>query len=368
MIFGTAIMLLLIMLLVRTGLIDEWRAQIPENTPNHFVMNVAASEAPAVEALLTEKTSYEGELFPMIRGRHYCGERNACVGVAAQDARRTRPEWPARRPRRRQHPGRTQSHFRFRSAGEQRRHRRRVVGRRAGRACHFLEDEYAEDLGLGIGDVVAFDIGGLPLIATVTNLRRVEWDSLRPNFFIIFSPGALDGYPATYMTSFFLERAEKRFLNELLSAHPTITVIEVDAIITQVRSIIDRVSQAVELVLYLVLAAGALVLIASIQSSRDQRLKEHALLRALGGTRKLISGALASEFAVLGLFAGLVAVIGAEITVYALNSQVFELGTSLHPWLWLAGPTLGMAVIATVGYLGTRKLVHSPPVTVLREV
>ena len=141
-----------------------------------------------------------------------------------------------------------------------------------------------------------------------------------------------------------------------------------DAIITQVRSIIDRVSQAVELVLYLVLAAGALVLIASIQSSRDQRLKEHALLRALGGTRKLISGALASEFAVLGLFAGLVAVIGAEITVYALNSQVFELGTSLHPWLWLAGPTLGMAVIATVGYLGTRKLVHSPPVTVLREV
>ena len=123
-----------------------------------------------------------------------------------------------------------------------------------------------------------------------------------------------------------------------------------------------------ELVLFLVLGAGILVLIASIQSSRDLRLKEHALLRALGGTRRLISGALVSEFAILGAFAGIVAVVGAEITVYALNSRVFELGTDLHPQLWVAGPLFGMLVIAAVGYLGTRKLVHSPPATVLREV
>ena len=144
-------------------------------------------------------------------------------------------------------------------------------------------------------------------------------------------------------------------------------MIEVDAIIAQVTSIIDRVSQAVELLLYLVLAAGVLVLIASIQASRDQRLKEHALLRALGGTRRLISGSLATEFAALGLFAGIVAVAGAEITVWALNSQVFELATELHPRLWVAGPLLGMAVIAGVGCLATRKLVRSPPATVLRE-
>ena len=366
MIFGIAIMLLLIMLLVRTGLIDEWRAQIPENTPNHFVMNVAAAEAPAVEALLKEKTSYEDELFPMIRGRI-----TAVNDMPAREWRRkVREERPPGQDRGRGPGIRSERNLTFADVLPE----NNVVV--AGEwwdeppetPSISLEDEYAQDLGLTVGDTVAFDIGGLPLIATVTNLRRVEWDSLSPNFFIIFSPGALDGYPATYMTSFFLDKTEKRFLNELLSAHPTITVIEVDAIITQVRAIIDRVTQAVELVLYLVLAAGALVLIASIQSSRDQRLKEHALLRALGGTRKLISGALASEFAILGLFAGLVAVIGAEITVYALNSQVFELGTNLHPWLWLAGPALGMAVIATVGYLSTRKLVHSPPVTVLREV
>ena len=365
MIFGLAIMLLLIMFLVRTALIDEWRAQIPENTPNHFVMNVAADEAEAVGAMLKANTAYDDELFPMIRGRI-----TAVNDTPAREWRRQVRENRGSDGRGRGPGIRGERNLTFAATLPE----NNVVVEGewwdgpTDQPSISLEDEYAEDLGIGVGDVIAFDIGALPLTATVTNLRRVEWDSLQPNFFIIFSPGSLDGYPATYMTSFFLTAAQKAFLNELLSAHPTITVIEVDAIIAQVRRIIDRVTQAVELVLYLVLAAGVLVLIASIQSSRDQRLQEHALLRALGGTRRLISGALATEFAVLGAFAGIVAVIGAEITVYALNSQVFELGTPLHPWLWVAGPALGTTMIAAVGYLGTRKLVHSPPATVLREV
>ena len=363
MIFGLAIMLLLIMLLVRTALIDEWRAQIPENTPNHFVMNVAAGEAAAVEALLRANTGSEDELFPMIRGRI-----TAVNDTPAREWRRQQREQGSEGGR---GPGiRSERNLTF--AADLPDNNVVVAGEwwdgTTDDPAISVEEEYAEDLGLTVGDSIAFDIGGLPLVATITNLRRVEWNSLQPNFFIIFSPGALEGYPATYMTSFFLPPAKKAFLNELLMAHPTITVIEVDAIIAQVRRIIDRVTQAVELVLYLVLAAGVLVLIASIQSSRDQRLKEHALLRALGGTRRLISGALATEFAVLGAFAGIVAVVGAEITVYALNSQVFELATPLHPWLWAAGPALGTAMIALVGYLGTRKLVHSPPAAVLREV
>jgi len=117
-----------------------------------------------------------------------------------------------------------------------------------------------------------------------------------------------------------------------------------------------------------VLASGALVLIASIQASRDSRMKEHALLRALGGSQKLIAGSLVGEFAVLGVFAGIVAVIGAEITVFALQTQVFELVYATHPWVWLAGPITGMVIIAVVGYLGTRRLIRSPPGLVLREL
>jgi putative ABC transport system permease protein len=189
---------------------------------------------------------------------------------------------------------------------------------------------------------------------------------MRPNFFIIFSPAALENFPATYMTSFYLEPEQKRFLNDLLAAFPTITVIEVDALIAQIKSIIDRVTQAVELVLGLVLISGCLVLIASIQASRDARMSEHALVRALGGTRRLITGSLAVEFATLGLFAGLVAVVGAELTVAILQTQVFNLGASLHPWLWVVGPLMGSLLILVVGMFGTRSLVSSPPMMVLR--
>ena len=368
MIFGFAIMLLLIMLLVRTALIDEWRAQIPERTPNHFLMNVAPDEVEAVQNLLETRTDYDGELFPMIRGRI-----TAVNDVEAREWRQQ--QWRERREGRGSGGGRgpgMRGERNLTFSTELPDNNVVVEGEwwsnGADAPAVSMEDDYAAGLGVGIGDTLTFDVGGLPLTAPITNLRRVEWDSLQPNFFIILSPGALKGFPATYMTSFFLSREQKPLLNELLSRHPTVTVIEVDNIIAQVRIIIDRVTQAVELVLYLVLCAGILVLIASIQSSRDLRLKEHALLRALGGTRRLISGALVSEFAVLGAFAGLVAVIGAEITVFALNRQVFELRTALHPQLWVAGPLLGMLVIAVVGYLGTRKLVHSPPATVLREV
>ena len=168
------------------------------------------------------------------------------------------------------------------------------------------------------------------------------------------------------MTSFYLPPEDKRFLNSLLSEFPTITVIEVDAIIAQVQSIISRVTQAVELVLVLVVASGCLVLIASIQASRDARMAEHALIRTLGGSRKLIAGSLFAEFAVLGLFAGIVAVVGAESTVAMLQLNVFELSVNLHPWLWVVGPLAGSLLILVVGMLGSRSLISTPPIIVLR--
>ena len=190
----------------------------------------------------------------------------------------------------------------------------------------------------------------------MASLRRLEWESMQPNFFIILSPAALRDLPATYMTSFFLPQEEKRFLNRLLSEFPTITVIEIDAIVEQIQSIVDRVTQAVELVLALVVASGCLVLIASIQASRDARMREHALVRTLGGGRSLIRGSLAAEFAVLGAFSGLVAVVGAEVTVALLQSQIFELPANAHPWLWLLGPIVGAGLILAVGLVW-----HPPP-------
>ena len=358
LIFGLAIMLLLVLVLLRTALIDEWRSALPEDVPNHFLMNVTPDQLAPVNALLDTNTERQGPLYPMIRGR--------VTAVNGEDAQ----AWQDRH-RHPDAPGPRLSSERNLTWTAAMPEDNEVV---AGawwqpdddRQLVSLEDEYAEELGLGVGDRLTFDVGGRPVQAEVASLRRLEWESMQPNFFIILSPAALQDFPATYMTSFFLPQGQKQFLNRLLSEFPTITVIEIDAIVEQVQSIIDRVTQAVELVLALVVASGCLVLIASIQASRDARMREHALVRTLGGARSLIRGSLAAEFAVLGAFSGLVAVVGAEVTVALLQSQVFELPANAHPWLWLLGPVVGAVLILGVGLVGTRRLVSSPPILVLR--
>lgn len=358
LIFGLAIMLLLILLLLRTALLDEWRNQVPENAPNHFALNIAPHDVDEIGALLAENSREQGGLFPMIRGRI-----TAVNGIDAKD-------WEAEHRSEMEDGPRLSSGRNLTWAADMPEDNTLVAGdwwtADDTRPMVSLEDDYAYDLGLSIGDVLSFDIGGEALEVEVVNLRRLDWESMRPNFFIIFSPGALENFPATWMTSFYLERENKQFLNELLSRFPTITVIEVDAIIAQVQSIIARVTQAVELVLGLVLASGCLVLVASIHASRDARMSEHALIRTLGGTRKLIASSLTAEFAALGLFAGVVAVVGAEVTVLILQTQVFELKAAVHPWLWIAGPLIGAILILLVGILGTRQLIAAPPITVLR--
>lgn len=358
LIFGLAIMLLLILVLLRSSLLDEWQGQVPEDAPNHFVLNIVPHEVDELATMLDDFTGSHGGLFPMIRGRIV-----AANGVDADAWERDHQPVDAPGPR-------LQSERNLTWAADLPDDNQVVKGRwwspDEARALVSLEDEYAQSLGLDVGDRLRFDIAGRFVEVEVASLRRLDWESMRPNFFIIFAPQVLSDFPATYMTSFHLERDEKPFLNRFLARFPTVTVIEVDAIIAQVQSIILRVTQAVELVLALVVASGCLVLVASIQASRDGRMSELALVRTLGGSRRLIAGSLVAEFAALGLFAGTVAVVGAEATVAILQSQVFELPVRLHPWLWLLGPVIGSVLILIVGTLGTRGLISTPPVMVLR--
>jgi len=361
LIFGLAIMLLLILVLLRTALLEQWRGQLPADAPNHFVMNVVPEQVQPLSTLLQQQAVWGGEIFPMVRGRVVAAngidaetweKDHRASEVDGEDGPRMASErnltWTSRLP--------ADNEVVQGAWWAEDEHR----------ALVSLEADYAQSLDLDVGDLLRFDIGGQEVEAEIANLRRLDWESMRPNFFIIFSPGVLEDYPATYMTSFYLEPGRKRFLNDLLSEYPTVTVIEVDALIRQIQSIVARVTQAVELVLGLVLASGCLVLIASIQASRDARLQEHALLRTLGGSRQLITRALAAEFAVLGLFAGVVAVIGAELSAAILQRQVFELPFQLHPWLWLWGPLTGALLVLAVGMFGTRRLVASPPMLILR--
>ncbi len=362
LVFGLAIMLLLILYLVRTALITEWQSQIPENAPNHFAINISPEDVAPIGQMFADNNVVSQPLYPMIRGRIFsvngelATERNIQNRASDADAPSASSgrnlTWSAILPD----------------------DNKIVAGKwweeedYKGQALVSLEKDLAARNQLKVGDELVFNIQGRELPTRVANIRTVAWDNMQPNFYIIFSPGTLDEFPSTFMTSFFLAGEQKLFLNKLLQQYPTMTVIEVDALIEQIQRIISQVTLAVELVLVLIVASGGLVLLASVQASMDERLKQNAILRTLGAGKKLVLGSLLIEFCAMGFFAGVLATIGAEITVYALETEIFQLDYKPNPALWLLGPLVGTLLIGVLGTIATRRVVNTPPANVLREL
>jgi len=361
LVFGLAIMLLLILYLVRTALITEWHAQIPEDAPNHFAINISPEDVAPIRELFGENGVESQPLYPMIRGRittvngELASERDKRIGERGEDAPRSSS-------------GRNLTWSDVLPDDNQ------VVDGEwwpenySGPPLVSLERDLAYRNQLEVGDELVFTVQGIEIPTRIANIRSVAWDNMQPNFYIIFAPGSLEEFPSTFMTSFYLPKDRKLFLNELLREYPTMTVIEIDALIEQVQRIIDQVTLAIELVLVLIIASGGLVLLASIQASMDERMKQHAILRTLGAGRKLVLGSLLIEFCALGLFAGILATIGSEITVLMLETEIFELEYAVNSQLWVLGPVVGVILIGAVGILATRRVVETPPASVLREL
>jgi len=353
-IFAMAIMMMLILVLVRSSLIDDWRAQLPVGAPNHFMINISAAQVQSVESLLQYSGIDSEPLYPMVRGRLMSinGEDLTNTGDAEQGRRQreTNLTWSAQLPE-----GNTllEGHWWPVDISEP------VVS---------VEQGFAQRLRINIDDQLEFRVGSQPLTARVTSIRSLQWQSMRPNFFLVFPRQSLLGYPATFMTSFFLPADNKPFLNELIRRFPTTTVIEMDIVVEQIRQIVGQVTAAIELVLLIILATGALVLIAGVQSSVDSRMHESAILRALGARRRLLLGGLLIEFAVLGLCAGILAVVGAECSVYLLQTRVLDMSYSPNPELWPLGLAAGSLIIASLGVWSCRSVVSTSPLRVLREL
>ena len=240
----------------------------------------------------------------------------------------------------------------------------------SGRGQHELsvEQGLANTLGLHLGDELTYNIADREMRARITSLRTVSWDSFRANFFVITPPGVLEDYPATYITSFYLPPAERDLLGALVRQFPNITIIDIDAMMTRVRTIMARVNLSVEYVFLFTLLAGLMVMYAAIQSTRDERVHEGALLRTLGASRRQLLQGLASEFLLLGLLAGVLASLAATVAGYFIAQQVFHLSYTPDPWLWLAGAMGGALGVGLFGVLGTRFILRQPPLQVLREL
>ena len=399
LVFSLTIMSLLILTLLRTDLIADWQAQLPENTPNHFLMNVTEPQVVGIQSFFRENDVEPNQFFPMMS-----------AGITLINGEEPLPIWD----------NDEQSNVTERSAGtdggdqdfdsadsndlaadsqsadgadgeQSQGGPRRVSNRQVTWTSELpkdnqvvegewwtdnpqpgfvsLEQDYAERLGARIGDVVQFDVGQGQLIETqVQSLRTVRWDNMQPNFFVIFSPGTLAGLGGTYLSTALMEQEQKALINELLGLFPTIVVIEIDALIEQIQTIIAQVTSAIELIAFLVLACGALVMLACVTATLDERFRENAILRTLGAGRKLILSSLFIEFATIGLVAGVIATVGAEASLYYLQTSVFQQDFALHYWVWLAGPVVGMLVIAMLGVVATRKVVNTSPLTVLRHI
>lgn len=358
-IFSLAIMLLLILTMVRGTLIDDWRTQLPVGTPNNFLVNIAAHEVDAVDTWLSSHSMSAVGLYPMVRGRLVKINGQPVLSLMSKEDlhkaganREMNLSWSKDLPED--------------NIIEEGQWWQGVADETT--PIISLETRLAESLGVNIGDLLSFKLGIRQLDAKVVSLRSLQWQTMRPNFYVIFPPGVLDDYPATYMTSFYLPEKNKHLLHPFIRQFPTVTLLEVDAILRQIRQIVNQVGLAIELLLGLIVAAGALVLVASVQSSIGERYRECAILRALGADRKRVMGSIIAEFAIMGLIAGLLAVVGAEFSVYLLQTQVFEMqynGLSEIGWL---GPLAGLTLVTSIGYFSTRGVVSVPPLQVLRRI
>jgi putative ABC transport system permease protein len=233
-----------------------------------------------------------------------------------------------------------------------------------------MERGIAESLKLKLGDTLTYDIAGIPVTARITSLRKVDWDSFRPNFFTLFAPGVLETMPQTYLGAARLPEGAQSaaWLSALVQQYPNVLAIDVGEIMRQVQSIIEQVSRAVEFVFLFTLLGGLLVLQAAIAATQDERRFDAAILRTLGASRAQLTAAQIAEFLVLGALAGLLAAAGATATGYVLSDRVFQIPFSANPIVWLLGIGGGALTVTLAGWLGTRGMMRLPPLAVIRQL
>ncbi|HEX4779974.1 MAG TPA: FtsX-like permease family protein, partial [Usitatibacter sp.] len=354
---GLGLMAMLLLTLVRTEIITRWQQSLPPDMPNRFAIGIQSDQLDALRAYFTSLRMTPPELFPMVRGRLVEIDGRAVSGESFKGLR-------ARRLAERE--------FNL-SWGDKLQPDNRVTSGKfwapGATAPEFsMEEGIAGTLGIKVGDRLTYDVAGSRFTAPVTSLRKVDWDSFRPNFFVLASPALLQGYPASWITSFHLDAGRDDVITGLVKSFPNVSVIDLSAMMAQFQRITDQVSRAVEFVFLFAIAAGVVVLFAAIASTQDERVFEGAVLRTLGASRRQLTVMQLAEFLTIGLLAGAIAAAGAVATAMVLSEKV--LGVAYEPsWpLPMAGIFIGGLCVAIAGLLGTRRVVSAPPLQTLRAV
>ena len=353
---GQALLALLLLLFSRDDLLMSWKAQLKPGTPNQFLINVLPEQAGPLKKFFADRKIEVPPLIPMARSRLVALNGVPVTAETFDDPETQR--WINRE-------------FNLSFAADLREDNKLVSGEWWSAEDHgkplLSADKYAVDrLHLALGDRMTLSFGDRRVEFTVKSFREVAWDSFRPNFFLLTPPGALDAVPATWLTSFYLPNDRRAVLRELVQQFPNVTALDIEALMNQVRAIMDRVTRAVEFILMFTLAAGLTVLLATIEGKREERVRETGLLRALGARNGTILKGLLAEYAVLGALAGAVAAIAAQTLTWVLAANVFHIAYGPRPMLWLVGTVAGALLVTLLGWLSLRGTLKTPPHTVLR--
>ena len=350
----TAILLLTI---TRSDLINAWRQAAPPDAPNRFLIGIQPEQLKPVQEFFRAASVPLPDVYPMVRGRL----------TAVNDRPVGEKDYPDERAKRLVErefnlsymealPGHNQV-----SAGRWFDARSRAEGEAS------VEEGIAKTLGLKMGDRLTYNAGGEVFTARITSLRKLKWDSMKVNFFVITPPWVLAKAPTSYITAFRLEAGSEPVLDRMVAAFPNLTVVDISAALRQAQGIIDQVILAVQFVFLFALGAGLLVLYSALVATEDERRRESAIMRAFGASAAQVSGSQRAEFLVMGAVAGLLATVAAAVISTLLAQRVFQLELPMNYGLWVYGPLAGVALLSLNAWLSARKVLTASPALTLRE-
>ncbi|MEP7312399.1 MAG: FtsX-like permease family protein [Pseudomonadota bacterium] len=354
--FGLGLTALLLLAIIRGDLVTNWRNSLPTSAPNFFFVNIPPDQRLGFENFLQGEGGRITRMLPMIRARmtHINGEP-----VQSRKFGGGRGEGFAQREQN------------LTWASDLGTDNLITEGRwftpaDNGKPLVSVATDFQESMGLKLGDRLKFDVAGETYEASIASFRRVKWDSMQPNFFLVFPPGLLDDTAGTYMTSAQFRPTQSNTIAELVRRFPGVSVFDMDGLLSQVRSMIDKAVLAVQSVFIFTLFAGITVLLAAVQASRDERRFESAMLRTLGASRRTVLQGVLIEFAAIGLLAGVLAAVASSVAGYFLATRLLDFPYTPDPGLWALGVVTGVVLVCLAGWLATRSAISRPPLATLR--
>ena len=344
----------LLLTFTRNDLVEAWRRSAPPDAPNRFVINVQPDQVEPVRRFLAREGVAEADFYPMVRGR-LTGVNGRTVSEA---------DYAEERAKRL-----VEREFNLSYMDALPSHNSITAGTWFSKDQNELsvEEGIAQRLGWVLGDELTFTVGGKSFAARITSLRKLRWDSMRVNFFVVAPPKLMAGFPASFVSAFRIEPGREAVLNRLSAQFPNLTVVDVAAAVRQAQGVVDQLVAAVQFIFLFALGAGLLVLYSALVATEDERRREAAVMRVYGASRAQVSGSQRLEFLAMGAIAGLLATLGAAAIGQLLARRVFELDLPPSLALWVAGPLAGLLLLSLNAWLSSRKVLGASPALTLRD-